>query len=177
MPQTRNNGGVVPVPSDPYNPPADWATQTDSLDVVRRVGSDSVQAALTGLRVGTVMCRYDKTGQPLFTWNGTQWISAAGRVVVPGLPAGSIPIMQMSEASVLIGAGSAGSISFPEAFPNGLRSLLVTDSTAGANAIVVKARMDLSNAGAGVFTAFNSADGTGIASGTTLYVNYIATGY
>jgi len=177
MPQTRNNGAVVPVPSDPYNPPADMATMADSLDVVRRVNSAAEQAALTGLRAGNLMVRTDLSGQPLYKWSGTEWVPAAGRIRMAGLPAGSVPILQTNEVAVTIGSGSAGSIPFPEVFPTAIRSLIITDSTAGANGIVVKARMDLSTTGSGVFTAFNATDGTGVASGTTLYVNYIAGGY
>ncbi|CAN7465861.1 hypothetical protein LJR013_003187 [Pseudarthrobacter oxydans] len=177
MTQTRNNGAVVPVPSDPYNPPADMAVMADSLDIVRRVASPSELAALTGLRAGNLMVRTDLPNDPVFKWDGAEWKPVAGRILMAGLPAGAVPILQTNEVAVTIGVGSAGSIPFPEVFPTALRSLIVTDSTAGANGIVVKARMDLSTTGTGVFTAFNATDGTGVASGTTLYVNYIAGGY
>lgn len=177
MTQTRNNGAIVPVPSDPYNPPADMAAMADSLDVVRRVNSASELAALTGLRAGNLMVRTDLPNQPTYKWTGTEWRPVASRIVIAGVPVGSVPVIQSNEVSVTIGSGSAGSIPFPESFPTAIRSLVVSDSTAGANAITVKARMDLSTVSTGVFTAFNSADGTGIATGTTLYVTYIATGY
>jgi hypothetical protein len=177
MPQTRNNGAVVPVPSDPYNPPADMATMADSLDVVRRVNSTAEQAALTGLRAGNLMVRTDLTGDPVFKWTGTEWIPVAPRVVMAGLPAGAVPIFQTGEVAVTIGSGSAGNIPFPEVFPTAIRSLTVTDSTAGANGIVVKARLDLSTLATGVFTAFNATDGTGIAAGTTLYVTFTTGGW
>lgn len=177
MTQVRNNGIEVPVPSDPYNPPADMAKMADTTDVVRRVNSASELAALTGLRAGNLMVRTDLPNQPAFKWNGTEWRPLAGRIVMAGLPAGSVPVIQSNEVGVTIGSGSAGSIPFPESFPTAIRSLIITDSTAGANGIVVKARMDLSTVSTGVFTAFNATDGTGVAAGTTLYVNFIATGY
>lgn len=177
MTQVRNNGIEVPVPSDPYNPPADMAKMADTTDVVRRVNSTSELAALTGLRAGNLMVRTDLTGQPLYKWTGTEWRAAAPRIVMAGMPIGAVPMFQTGEVAVTIGAGSAGNIPFPESFPSTIRSLTVTDSTAGANGIVVKARLDLSTVSTGVFTAFNASDGSGIASGTTLYVTFTTGGW
>lgn len=72
MPQTRDNGTVVPVNSDPYNPTDDLADMADSLFVITPVSSDAQRDALLKF-VGRTVRRLDKSGSLEF-WDGTQWI-------------------------------------------------------------------------------------------------------
>jgi hypothetical protein len=171
MPQTRNNGAVVPVPSDVYNPPADMATMADSLDVVRRVSSQAAQNALTDLRVGTTIVRTDLTGQPLLTYNGTTWIYAAPEVhPIPGNNRG---IVKGDEALATTNGFSVGFIQFPTPFPNACRSITLTASTATLTAVIF--RVVARNAGSVEFAAYDAA-GNGLPN-TGIYVNYVAVGY
>ena len=176
---TRWNKTKTKAGADGWSLTTDDGTAFDSANVVVPVANATERDGLTpplGKYVGMAVTRAD-LGGIIEVWNGSAWLSAANRFNVPGVTAGQIPIFQSAEVSVLIGSGSAGGITFPIAFPNALRTLILTDSTAGANGIVVKTRMDLSTTSVGKFTAFNATDGTGVSSGTTLYVNYIAVGY
>lgn len=176
---TRWNKTKTMAGSDGWNLTTDTGTALDSANVVVPVANATERDALTpplGKYVGMAVTRAD-LGGIIEVWNGSAWLSVANRFNVPGVPAGQIPFIQSAEVSAVIGTGSAGAITFPTAFPSALRSLIITDATAGANGIVVKTRMDLSSVAVGKFTAFNATDGTGVSSGTTLYVHYIAIGY
>lgn len=124
---------------------------------------------------GLTVRRMDLAGRPTETWDGAAWKSGDARVVVPGIT--GTPLIQASEVAVTIGASSVGIINFPEAFQNAVRVCTITDSTAAANGIVVKYRSDLSTKTQAKFTAFDNTTGNGIASGTVMYVNYVAFGF
>ena len=172
MPQTRNNGIEVPVPSDPYNPPADMAKMADTSDVVRRVGSQAEQNALTDLRVGTVICRTDLAGQPLLSWNGTTWLWASPDVNAQQ-PVGQRGIIKGDEALAPTNEFSVGFIQFPTPFPNACRAITLTASTAALTAVIF--RIVNRNPGSVEFVAYD-ANGNGLPN-TGIYVNYVAVGY
>lgn len=171
MTQTRNNGGVVPVPSDPYNPPADMAVMADSLDVVRRVPNQAAQNALTDLRVGTMMVRTDLTGQPAFTWTGTAWVAMAPNVEV-GQGSNRTQI-KGSEVVVTTTEFSTGRVVFVTPFPNACSAATLTHSTGALT--VVNFRITAKTPTYVEFVAYNAA-GTGLPS-SAIYLNYVAVGY
>ena len=81
MPQTRPNGGQVPVNSDPYNLTADMATQTDTLNVLAPVPSDAAQTALIAsglLFPGFAIVRTDLASLPIFLWDGAAFEQKTG---------------------------------------------------------------------------------------------------
>lgn len=81
MPQTRPNGGVVPVNSDPYNLTADMATQTDTLNVITPIPSSAAQTALEAsglLFPGYAMVRTDIASLPIFLWDGAAFEQKTG---------------------------------------------------------------------------------------------------
>lgn len=171
MTQTRNNGIVTVVPSDPYNPPADLAAMADSADVVRRCANQAAVNALTGLRVGSVMCRTDLGGQPLFTWNGTVWIAATAKVDIG--QGEQRPILKGTEALVNTNEFSVGFLVFAEPFPNICTAVTMTHSTGSLTGVTF--RVITRNANSVEFVAYKS-DGTGLGA-AGLYINYIAVGY
>lgn len=176
---TTWNKGKAPAGGTGWQLTPDVRSGLESMNVVVPVANQSERDGLTpplGKYIGMAVTRND-LGGIIEVWNGSQWLSVANRFNVPGVPAGQIPLIQSSEVSATIGSGSAGAITFPQPFPTALRTLLITDATAGANGIVVKTRMDLSTTTTGKFTAFNATDGTGVSTGTILYVHFIAIGY
>jgi hypothetical protein len=81
MPQTRPNGGQVPVNSDPYNLTADMATQTDTLNVIAPVPSDAAETALIAsglLFPGYAIVRTDLASLPIFLWDGAGFEQKTG---------------------------------------------------------------------------------------------------
>lgn len=107
------------------------------------------------------------------------WEQARGSVVkVNGV--GGTPWVISGEVGLTTNGSAVGFITFPEAFPNGIKSLLVTDSTAVPNSgienklVVCKTRLDLSSKTQGQFVAYSA---TGALPNQTMYVNYIATGW
>ena len=176
MPQTRNNGGIVPVPSDPYNPPADMATLTDSLDVVRRADSQEAQNAITGKRKGTAMVRMDLPGQPMFTWSGTDDSAGEWRAVAPDLEFGqgnARGIIKGREVLVTTTEFSTGRVVFETPFPVACKSITLTHGTAALT--VVNFRITDKQPSYVEFVAYN-ASGAGLPS-SAIYVNYVAVGY
>lgn len=171
MTQIRNNGIEVPVPSDPYNPPADMAKMADTSDVVRRVPNQTAQNALTDLRVGTMMVRTDLPGQPAFTWDGTGWQAVAARV-----DAGQTTqrtFVKAKEVSVTTTEFSTGRIVFDTPFPNFCAATTLTHSTGALT--VVNFRIIAKAAGYVDFVAYNAA-GAGLPS-SAIYLNYVAVGF
>lgn len=172
MTQTLNNGIIVPVPSDPYNPPADMANMGKSADVVRRVNGDAQQNALTDLRVGTVMVRTDLPGQPLFSWTGTLWMAVAPELEVgQGNNRGRIKI---GEALAPTTGFSTGRIVFATPFPNACTGCTITNSTGDAVPFA-NFRIIARQPSYVEFVAMD-ANGAGLAN-SGLYVNYTAGGY
>lgn len=176
MTQIRNNGIEVPVPSTPYNPPADMAKMADTTDVLRRVDSQTAQNAITGKRRGTAMVRTDLTGQPIFTWTGEDdnnggWVGAAPEVhAVPGNNRG---IVKGDEVLATTNDFSVGFIQFSTPFPNACEAITLTASTASLTAVIF--RIVNRNPGSVEFVAYDAA-GNGLAN-TGIYVNYIAVGF
>lgn len=74
MPQTRDNGAVVPINADAYNLAPDLATFADSLGVITNVSTQAQRDALTKY-VGRTVRRLDITGLPLEVWDGGQWLT------------------------------------------------------------------------------------------------------
>lgn len=73
MPTTRNNGIVVPINSDAYNPTADMATMADSANVVIGVANQAARDAIPSPVAGkTTVARAD-LGGVIEIWNGTYW--------------------------------------------------------------------------------------------------------
>lgn len=176
---TTWNKGKAPAGASGWNLTPDVRAGLESMNVVVPVANQSERDGLTpplGKYIGMSVTRAD-LGGIIEVWNGSDWLSPANRFNVPGVPSNQIPLIQSGEVSAVIGAGSAGAITFPQPFPTALRSLLLTDATAGANGIVVKTRMDLSSTTTGKFTAFNATDGTGVSTGSTLYLHFVAFGY
>jgi hypothetical protein len=127
MPQTRQNGAVVPINSDEYNLTADLATLADSLDVNVVVANLAARNALTPYE-GMVVLRLDLNGLTQTYVNGAwrtnyaapyrQWFAIAtfsvggvGDTLDVNLPAGLFtvaPLVQLTKQS----AGGAGYIPY-----------------------------------------------------------------
>lgn len=176
MPQTRNNGGVVPVPSDPYNPPADMAAMADSLDVVRRAPNQAAQNAITGKRLGTAMVRTDLSGQPMFTWTGADDSSGAWVAVAPEIEfgqGGNRGTIKGREVLVTTTEFSTGRVVFATPFRTACASCTLTNSTGAVT--FVNFRITDRQPSYVEFVAYDKA-GNGLPS-SALYINYVAVGY
>lgn len=171
MTQTLNNGMEVPVPSTPYNPPADMAKMGKTADVVRRVPTQAAQNALTDLRPGTVMCRTDFPGQPLFTWDGAGWIAVAPELEFgQGNDRGRIKAREVLATTTEF---STGRVVFATPFPNACTAVTLTHSTNGLT--TVSFRIIDRKPNYVEFVAYGP--GSAGLPNTGLYVNYIAAGY
>lgn len=106
MPQTLDNGIILPINSDAYNLSTDLATAGNSTNTVTVVTSQAAQDALTKY-TGRVCIRTDLGGVQYY-WNGTAWqlltnrqlgsVSNAGNNVV------GISVNNMLETTVVVGA-------------------------------------------------------------------------
>ncbi|MHC6592435.1 gp53-like domain-containing protein [Arthrobacter sp. C152] len=176
MTQVRNNGIEVPVPSDPYNPPADMAKMADTTEVIRRVSSDTAMNSITGKRPGTPMVRTDWPGQPMFTWSGADDSAGAWIAVAPELEFGqgnSRGIIKGREVLVTTTEFSTGRVVFETPFPNACRGITLTHSTGALT--VVNFRITDKQPSYAEFVAYN-ASGAGLPS-SAIYVNYVAVGF
>lgn len=176
MTQVRNNGIEVPVPSDPYNPPADMAKMADTADVVRRADSQTAQNGITGKRKGTAMVRTDLPGQPMFTWSGADDSAGEWRAVSPDVEFGqgnARGIIKGREVLVTTTEFSTGRVVFETPFPVACKSITLSHSTAALT--VVNFRITDKQPSYAEFVAYN-ASGAGLPS-SAIYVNYVAVGY
>lgn len=87
MPQTRPNGAIVPVGSDPYSLPSDMAIFADSLNLLIKVDSKAERDALVEPYEGMTVIRLDLNGE-LNSYVGGAWRERKARAQV-GYASGS----------------------------------------------------------------------------------------
>ncbi|WP_104087033.1 hypothetical protein [Arthrobacter sp. GMC3] len=161
------NGIVVPVPSDAFQPTKQLKGMADTTNVPIPVYTQAERDALTK-RPGLPAILMYLPGNPVAIWDGTAW------TIQPMIQIGqgaAPPIFKSLEVAVTLDAYSVGYIVFPEAFPTKLVStaLMRMHTTAGPVSFNVVAD---GTSRTGIKFVVN-----GVPSGTLLYIQYQCWGY
>jgi hypothetical protein len=196
MPQTRWNKGKTIVNSDAYNLAGDDATQSDTLNVIVPVASQAERDALAppqGVYAGMAVARTDLPGVPVQTrdgsgvwstqqtpkvWANTNVASGSGSSLLTNLQSGAvIPIIQAGSVVCTTDVNGYTNFTFPQAFPNGLMSVVITngDNNATGKGVYLTLGSAASNTTTCYFAAVQ-AGGAGYAN-LPVRCNYVAVGW
>lgn len=197
MPQTLQNGVVVPINPDAYNLAGDLATMGNKSNVVIPVANQAARDALT-LAPGLTVTRLDLPGAPIQTYDGTTWQGGIWFTYTPAITASTNP--SLGSGSQQLGqyqlngkvmsvqffvawgtGGTNGSGSFSVSLPTGFTYAgvgsapsLGTVRAHNANPVDMSGYLTLSSAGASSMSGYwqnGTTASAAFGSGTLLWTN------